>query len=288
MATKDLTAAAKPAAQLAIDNPPIDDAAIEALGHTILNSFTAQPSRITPFGGGSTLRWNVSVPSPIVTVLLNGVRVSPVGTQAVHPAVTTRYTLTARARGATKNLGGTTVQVDTSACISANVPESVIRSQLQAVIDRIDAASSRFKQRAPARVEIDAQGIHVALRLSVSIDNFADPDVDIDFTIGLRVRNGAVEASYTRFDVDVDWPWWVTVVTLGASKIVEEFLDDRIEKALKPQILAEVRKQLDTFVDQLPGDLVLHTVMAAQDRITVTACPAGPTLPFLVLAKAPQ
>lgn len=57
-------------------------------------------------------------------------------------------------------------------------------------------------------VEVDARGIKVALRFRVAIDNFADPDVDVDFTVGLRVRNGAVDAFYQSFAVDVDWPWW--------------------------------------------------------------------------------
>lgn len=261
---------------------PVDDVP-ECLADVAVGSFTAQPSSVAPFGGGATLRWNVTVPTGCrVGIQLNGRPVSRSGSLTVQPAATTRYTLTASAGRATRALGGVTVAVDTSACISGAVPESLIRSQVQQVVDELDRASGRFSQRSAPRVEVDARGIHVALRFRVAIDNFADPDVDVDFTVGLRVRNGAVEAFYRSFAVDVDWPWWVTVVTVGASKIVEEFLDGKIEDALKPKVLAELKAQLDAFVDRLPGNLRIHTVGLSDNEIRVTACPAGAVTPFLV------
>lgn len=255
----------------------------ECLIGVAVASFTAQPSSVTPFGGGATLRWNVTVPAGCrAGIQLNGRPVSRSGSLAVQPAATTRYTLTARAGRATRALDSVTVAVDTSACISGGVPESLIRSQVQQIVDELDRASSRFSQRSAPRVEVDGRGIHVALRFRVAIDNFADPDVDVDFTVGLRVRDGAVEAFYRSFAVDVDWPWWVTVVSVGASKIVEEFLDGKIEDALKPKILAELEAQLDAFVDRLPGSLRVHTVALRENEIRVTACPGGAVTPFLV------
>lgn len=263
---------------------PIDEETIECLGDVTVTSFSAQPSTISPFSGGATLRWNVTVPSGCGAGLsLNGRSVGRSGTQTVQPAVTTRYTLTAGARGANRVLGSVTVRVDTSACISGAIPESLIRTELQRVVDELDRASARFSKRSDPRIEVDTKGIHVALRFRVAVDNFADPDVDVDFTIGLRVRNGSIEAFYNSFAVDVDWPWWVTVVTAGVSKIVEEFLDDQIEKELKPRILQEVKNQLDAFVDRLPGDLRLHTLSLRNNEIGVTACPAGQDTPFVVL-----
>lgn len=255
----------------------------ECLADVAVASFTAQPSSVRPFGGGATLRWNVTVPTGCrVGIELNGRPVSRSGSLTVQPARTTRYTLSANAGRATRTLGSVTVAVDTSACISGGIAESLIRSQVQQVVDELDRASSQFSQRSAPRVEVDARGIKVALRFRVAIDNFADPDVDVDFTVGLRVRSGAVEAFYQSFAVDVDWPWWVTVVTVGASKIVEEFLDGKIEAALKPKILAELEAQLDAFVDRLPGNLRIHTIALSDNEIRVTACPAGAVTPFLV------
>jgi len=268
---------------------PIDDEVIECLGGVEVASFTASPSTVRPFGGGATLRWNVALPAGCrVGILLNGRSVSRSGSQAVAPAVTTRYTLTARAGRATRVLGSVTVTVDTAACITATVPESLVRAEMQRAVGELDRASSRFSQRSAPRIEVEAAGIKVALRFRVAIDNFADPDVDVDFTVGLRVRNGSIEPFYLSFSDDVDWPWWVTVVTAGASKIVEEFLEEEVEETLKPKILEQLKDQLDAFVARLPGDLRLHTVSLVGDGIRVTACPPGDDTPFLVLPSAAQ
>jgi len=176
--------------------------------------------------------------------------------------------------------------VDTSACRTAAVPESLVRGEVRRLVEELDRAEGRFRQRAAPRVEIDAQGIHVALRFVIVIDNFADPDLNIDFVIGLRVRDGAVEAFYKSFSVDVDWPWWVTVISAGASEIVESVIAGRIEQGLKPQLLAEINKLVERFVSQLPRSLRLHSITSAQDEIRVTACPANGVAPFLVEAPA--
>jgi len=282
MQIQDTLDDAGPEALAARDDDQIDDD-VEVLGDVDLNSFTASPATIAPFGGGSTLRWSVSLPQLGVQVRLNGRTVTASGSQAVHPSVSTRYTLTAHHRGASRQLGAVTVHVETSGCITVTVPESTIRDAIRRAVDEIDRAESRFSQRSPARVEIDPDGIHVALRLKVAIDNFADPDVDVDCTIGLRLRAGAVEVYLRRFTVDVDFPWWVTVVTAGVSKIVEEFVDGTIERRLKPRLLQQAQAQLDALVAQLPSNLRLQALAAVQDGLRVTACPAGARPPFLVL-----
>ncbi|MGH9181508.1 MAG: hypothetical protein ACRD0Q_07900 [Acidimicrobiales bacterium] len=264
---------------------PIDEHALECLGDTTLSSFTASPSTLPPSGAAATLSWAVAVPTAgcVVKVKLNGRSVARSGSQQVHPAVSTRYSLTAHAGRLSKPLGSVDVRVDTGACLTVPVPESLVRSAITSVVDALDQADSRFRQRSRPTVEIDAGGIRVALRFVVAINNFADPDLDIDFVIRIRVRSGTADAFLQSFSVDVDWPLWVTVVTAGASKIVEEFLDARIERELKPRLLTEVKRLLDGFVAQLPGGLRLHTIALGRDEIRVTACPAVGDAPFLVL-----
>lgn len=273
----DLEALAGP-----IGDPTEED--LDVLSEVVLNSFTATPSTIAPFGGGSTLRWNVTVPRASgVQIRLNGVTVTASGSRAVSPGVTTRYTLTAHRRRASLQLGVVTVRVDTSSCITVTVPENGLRDPIRQGVDEIDRAESRFSQRSPARVEVDAAGIHVTLRLVIAIDNFTDPDVNIDCTLGLRIRGGAVEIYLKRFTVDVDWPWWVTVISAGVSKIVEEFIEGTVERRLKPLLVREAQKRIDALVAQLPTNLRLHSLATVQDGIRVTACPAGADTPFLVL-----
>lgn len=272
--------------ELPLDNDPIDEHAVECIARTRITSFAADPSDLKPFGGGTTLRWSVAVPPNCgVRITLNGQPVAASGTQQAQPAVTTRYTLAARARQATRVLDSVVVHVDTTACVSGAVAESLIRSQIRRAVDVLDRADARFSQRSDPRIDVRSNGISVALRFKVAIDDFVDPKVDVDFSMGLRVRNGSAEPFFRSFAVDVDWPWWVTVISAGASKVVEEFIDDKIEKKLKPRILSEVRAQIDDLVNRLPGNLRLHSLSLAENEIRVTACPAGDDLPFLVLSN---
>jgi hypothetical protein len=270
-----------------LPGPDIDDDTLDCLTDTQANSFSATPTTVDPFGPPVTLRWSVSRPSTCgVVVKLNGQSVGLSGSMQVQPAVTTRYTLTAGIGGLSKTLRSLTVAVDTSACVTVPVPESTVRTAIRGVVDQIDAATNQLSQRSAAKVEIVPGGVSVALRLKAAVDNFADPDIDVDFTIGLRIRNGAVEPFYKSFSVDVDWPWWVTVVTLGVSKFVEELIDDKIESAARPLILQAVKDLVDGLVERLPGNLRLHSLQLLTDELRVTACPAGPSLRddrFLVL-----
>jgi hypothetical protein len=271
---------------LSIDpEPDPDDDASECLANVKVGSFTATPTTVPPFGGSATLRWAVTVPPGCpVGLKLNGTPVARSGSLEVHPATTTTYSLAAFVHGMIAVLKSVSVRVDTSACVTRAVPESLVRSQLRSAVAKLDAAEPRLSQRSDPRLEIDADGIHVALRFKLAIDNFADPDIDVDFTIGLRVRNGSVEPYYRSFAVDVDWPWWVTVITAGVSKLVEEFIDGKIEGRLKPAILAGLKDQLDALVAQIPGDLRLHSLSFAENEIRVTVCPGGPHESVLVLA----
>ncbi len=270
-----------------IPGPDIDDHTLECLGDTQVTSFTASPASTQPFGPPVTLRWSVSSPSTCgVAIRLNGQAVAKTGSMQVQPTVTTRYSLTAQARGATKSLGSVTVAVDTAACVTVPVPEALVRDQVRSVIDAIDAASGEISQRSAAKVEVVPGGITVALRLKAAVNNFADPDIDVDFTIGLRMRNGAVEPFYKSFSVEVDWPWWVTVVTLGVSEFVEGLIADKIDAAARPLVLDAVKSLIEGMVDQLPDGLRLHSLQLVTDEIRVTACPGGPRFVddrFLVL-----
>jgi hypothetical protein len=268
---------------------PEDEDTFECLAKVKVGSFTVAPTTVPPFGGSATLRWAVTVPPGCpVGLKLNGMLVGRSGSQEVHPATTTTYSLAATMHGLTAVLKSVSVRVDTSACVTRDVPESLIRSQLRSAVDKLDAAEPKLSQRSDPRLEIDANGIHVALRFKLAIDNFADPNIDVDFTIGLRVRNGSVEPYYRSFAVDVDWPWWVTTITAGVSKLVEEFIDGKIEARLKPAILAGVKSQLDALVAQIPGDLRLHSLRFAENEIRVTVCPGGPHAAHLVLATSGQ
>jgi hypothetical protein len=182
-----------------------------------------------------------------------------------------------------KVLASTTVRVDTSACLSVSVPESRIRADLDSTIRQVLEANHELSQRTDPRVEVDAKGIHMALKFALAIDNFSDPNIDVDFTLGLRVRNGAADPFYQNVAIDIDWPWWITVLSAGMSESITEVVENVVEALLKPQILEKVRDLFGTQVQQLPRALQLHALRLAPNEIVATACPPGRQMPFIVL-----
>jgi hypothetical protein len=265
--------------------PDIDDEALECLAGTQLKSFSANPTRIRPFQGGSTLRWSATVPVGCrVGFKINGRAVARSGSLEVLPAVDTTFSLTASVRGASRVLGRLRIDVDTSACVSGELPESVLRGQIQQSLAAFESDNDRVYDLELDSFDVRSTGLDVSLHMSLEINNFADPRVDVDFTVGLIVADGVVRPYYRSFTVDVDWPWYVTTLTLGVTKIVEEFLDGGVEGEMKPAVLEEIQGAIDQLVALLPDGMRIHTIGLAEDAVIVTACPDGDMIPSRVFA----
>jgi hypothetical protein len=209
--------------------------------------------------------------------------VNSTGRQSVAPASTTQYILTASHQGTRRVLATTSVRVDTTACLSVSVPESRIRADLDSTIRHVLEDHEELSPRADPRIEVDAKGIHMGLRFALAIDHFSDPNIDMDFTLGLRVRNGAADPFYQNVAIDIDWPWWVTVLSADMSERITDVVQNVVEALLKPQILEKVRDCFRTHVEQLPHTLQLHALRLGPNEIMATACPPGPDMPFIVL-----
>ena len=261
------------------------DRALDCLAEVELESFTATPSTIEPFGGAATLAWSARRPSSCagLTFRLNGVSVPPSGSRQVQPSVTTTFRLEATMFGLRRALGTVAVAVDTSGCFSGAVPETDIRSQVQTVVTAFAAASDRIDERAPAGVEVEPAGIVLRLRFEINIDNFVDPDLDVDCTIQLHAQNGDIVPTYRSFSVDVDWPWWVTGLSLGISKIVEEVVEDKIQGQLRAQLLQAVDDAFDGHLALIPATHRLYSVTTVTNAINFTVCPVGDQVNFDVL-----
>ena len=267
------------------NGPVIDDDAIDCLVGTQLKSFTVSPATIQPFQGSATLRWSATVPVGCrVGLAINGRAVARSGTLDVLPAVDTAYALTASAQGASTVLGRVRVDVDTSACVSGELAESILRGQIEQSLASFESDNDRVYDLSLDSFEIRSTGLHVSLELKLEINNFTDPSIDVDFVIGLNVDEGMVRPYYRSFTVDVDWPWYVTTLSLGVTKIIEEFLDEGVEEQMKPSVLAEIQGVIDGLVALLPGDMKIHTIRLTEDAVVITACPDGDVTPWRVLA----
>lgn len=255
--------------------PEMLERAAEALSEVSLLSFTATPSTVTPFGGDSVLKWRVKRPTgSIVRLFLQNASIGTTGSQTVSPNQTTTFRIVARASVLQRVLGSVTVHVDTGACISSSIPESAVRQQVRDAMTAQLASISQLSQRSPASVEVASNGITVKLRLEIAINNFADPDLNVDFRFTLSVSSGQAVVTITSFNTDVSWPWWVTVVTIGISQIVEEIIANRIEKEIRPMLQAKLKEMVDTQLAALPSTHKLHTLGTSTDQINFTVCPA--------------
>ena len=257
--------------------PDMIDKAVLCASEFRLISFTASPATVTP-GQAVTLRWNIDRSGQCSGQFkINGIAVPMDGSKVVHPLSDTTYTITLTTGcSITRNLGRATVDVNESSCRITSIPESLIRSQ---IIRVVDASIQEFNQssgndltkRTQTQVEIDNQGIAVKLRLKASINNFPDPDLNVDMKIGIGVGPGnTVSVFYRSFSVDVDWPWWVTAISLGITKIVEEIVEGRIEGKIKSQILDSLRTQITEAARLIPG--VLASIQTLQDELRLKIC----------------
>lgn len=257
--------------------PPTTDMlerAAEALANVSLQSFTATPASIRPFGSSTQLKWKIQRPTgSIVRLFLQGATISTTGTRSVSPDQTTVYRIVAKASTLQRILGSVTVNVDTSACLSSSIPESTIQQTVRDTIATQLPSNDQLSQRSPATVEVATNGITVKLRLQAAINNFADPDINVDFRFTLGVASGQAIVTIASFNTDVSWPWWVTVVTLGVSQIVEEIVANRIEKGIRPVLQTRLKAMVDAQLAALPATHRLHALNTSTDQINFTVCP---------------
>jgi hypothetical protein len=242
-------------------------------------SFTANRTAIRAGDpNGVQLSWSVKFPAGCpVSLALNNISVPKTATRQVNPVGNISYRLVARGAGLSRTIGVINITVDTSACTEHEIEEAdlvpVIQAGVRASLNEYNADPStdnKVTERKPAQVDIEERGVVVKLRLKLAINNFFDPDVNIDAVLQAGIApDGKALVFYKSFSVDVDWPWWVTGITLGITKIVEEFLDGAVEKKIKPRMLSSFKAQVDGII-RISG--TVSRIATAQDRVIVTTC----------------
>lgn len=262
--------------------PPTEEMirkAIECLGNTHLVNFSADKTSVIA-GDTVTISWDVDIPSTCgLSVRLNHTQVPRKGSKTVVAAGNLFFRLDCGAAGVNKLLGTVEVAADASSCMQREIPEDIVADQVRQSVDRSLAdfnarpenENKQATKRTETGVEVEPGAIVLRLRLKVQVENFFDPNVDVDAKIAVGISpEGNVIAFYRSFAVDVDWPWWVTGITLGISKIVEEFADGTVEAQMKNKILNDLRDAFQARLTALGGRAV--DMEAIQDAILVTIC----------------
>jgi len=206
-----------------------DPQSTDILAQVKLESFTATPSTIVPFQS-SVLAWTVSGPKEGgFTVALDRDGVNPVARLAVSPPASRGYGLTARAGTIITDLGGTYVNVDTSAC--QIVPTRLTNSHayiLQQLMDGILKADSSLYQTPP---DLDGPGPAKLNEPSLSyqpgvmifdfyvskrIANQPDPRIHAHIETGLAINeaDGSIQFANPSLQTDVSNAGWLYLVPL--------------------------------------------------------------------------
>jgi hypothetical protein len=251
------------------------------IGSLRLERFSASSTSIGA-GEQSVLQWSVNARGcsnpQLFTLFLNDARVPLSGARTVRPSRPVSYGLAARGVGIARVLGRVRIDVDDTGCEPTELPEAVVAPLIvNSVRESVDdynndpGTDHNVGLRRETVAEIEPDGIVIRLRMTLKINNFFNPDIDVDARLGVGVspENEAL-VFYRSFHVDVDWPWWVTGITGGISKIVEEFIDDMVEGKLRNKIRNDLRAEINSFIQSSGG--VVSTIETEQDRVVVTVC----------------
>ena len=117
----------------------------------------------------------------------------------------------------------------------SRIPRTVMEGQIKRIADPFVSRKNHLYWRDsthPVKVtKHDQQTIHARLKLAYEVNNWFDPDVNIDFNLGISCSETKLILTMRDFKVDVENKWYSTVLSLG---IVELFTHpDSANKALQ-------------------------------------------------------
>jgi hypothetical protein len=270
----------------AIDNEGSGGADI--LADVELVSFTALPGHIAPFGA-SRLAWEVKGPAGF-GVKLNGAAVPKTGHRIVQPQSTTQYRLDASALGVTRHLRTVTVNVDASRCQVDSLfrPEVTIQGMLRSQV--LNQPGIYF--HSDPQVIFSPGTIRFKLHLGQTVNNFPDPEIKIDASLGLTVQAGHIVSVARDVDVDVSVPFYAWAIP-GAVPALAIALNMGADRARKNAAkLIDGIGQLIDFVSPVAiPNLIKHSVRIGVDNdgqgtIDVQACPNDLLVKLVDLSNA--
>lgn len=211
------------------DDPPPD-----LLGEVTLKRFEATPRSLRPFQT-SVLRWQVDAPTG-VSIKLNGATVAKSGSKSVQPSASQMFRLYAHVGRFSKFLGAVTVNVDVSQCASrdSTIVDELLNLVLSRKVEESDEVYFRIvavngpdgrPRYMPSRPQIlvSPGRIRFKLKLAGKVDNFPDPDIDIDASFGLAVVPSSnpvaslsagtqIVPTGVEVSVKVSFPWWAYLI----------------------------------------------------------------------------
>lgn len=215
--------------------PPPGGPPIPGLKDIKLNFFTLTPAAIKA-GESVEVQWSTTVPRGLggVRFFLQGLSVGSSGKHSFRPVVNTAYGLTAERYGAYRPLASQSLVVDTSVCTLTGISKAVADLEFFAQTGVYDLfALHDFKREvltgvtvhvreenfADSTLQFDAATGQLKLNLqtTITLDAIAgDGQLNANVWFQLAAHDGMVVALATNVETNLNLPWGVWLVGLGA------------------------------------------------------------------------
>ncbi len=117
------------------------------------------------------------------------------------------------------------------------IPREELESRIESILgDKLHGTKLYWGHISGRAVEVtrkDDHTVHVDLDLAYDLDNWFDPEVDVDLDMGLACSSGKISLTGSNVQVHVDANWVTDVLSLGLVNIAEHYIDGRINDGLK-------------------------------------------------------
>lgn len=289
--------------------PPLDPdevKQIELLNGAVLNSFTATPNPMPPYGE-TKLQWDITMPTTVLigvhpeVHLSDGVGdtvVDPTGQEIVTPYGDQDWSITLKTPKASRYMGTVSVTVDLGTCTSVEIGSVLVIAEIKSQAQSPFPAGGQIALRGGgATVDIGSNSFVVDLPLTASVPNWFDADVDVSMGFSIWAKDGVLQASNDFATTKVSPGWLSTVLSVGCASAVADgveatsdgFLNNFVGGAIAQNMVDAVQAQID---DKLAGINASSTVgpykfydlSLTPDVMTFWFCPTqqgggGPTGP---------
>ena len=162
-----------------------------------------------------------------------------------------------------------------------DLPRLFTRGEIESRIESIIGTAIHYNKlywdhiygRAVEVSKKDDHTLKVDLDLSASVPGF-NPDVDIDFDIGLSCSGGRISMTLSNYKVNVDSSWYAEVVSLGGYDAMDHILQGVIKSSLQSITFTQDTGQpfcpRITVADNGDVHLDIPTLPGFRKKVTVT------------------
>lgn len=116
--------------------------------------------------------------------------------------------------------------------ISRGQVENMIKTSVDKAIKGTRLYFGQLHGRPVEAKRKDAATLAVDLDLAVRVNNWFDPEADVDFDLRFSVQGGKLKTTISKLKVDVDSSWTATILSLGLTKGLDLYVESRLRSEI--------------------------------------------------------